>query len=151
MATAFFPGSFNPFTIGHLSIVERASAIFEHIVVAVGINLTKSSESEADIIVEDIRKSVSHLKNVSVVSYDGLTVSACRKYGATVIIRGLRNSSDFNYEQQLAEVNRQISGIDTVFFNSVPELAHISSSMVRELLHYGIDVSKFIPKKQNLI
>lgn len=147
MTTALFPGSFNPFTLGHLSIVERASRIFDKIIIAVGVNIAKTSASEAAVRLEEIENAVCGIPNVSVITYNGLTTEICKKTGATVIIRGLRNSSDFNYEQQLAEVNRRISGIETLFINSTPELACISSSMVRELAHYGVDITEFIPKQ----
>ena len=146
MATAPFPGSFNPFTLGHLSIVERASCIFDKVIIAIGINIAKASDNEVAARLDAIEKAVCNLRNVSVITYNGLTTDICKEVGATVIIRGLRNSSDFNYEQQLAEVNRRISGIETLFINSTPELACISSSMVRELAHYGVDVAEFLPK-----
>lgn len=145
MTTAIFPGSFNPFTIGHLSIARRAAAIFDKVVIAVGVNLNKTTEDEVGSRIRIIEKAISGLPNVSVISYSGLTVDICHQLGAGVIVRGLRNSSDFNYEQQLAEVNRRIAGIETVFINSLPEYACISSSMVRELKHYGLSVDEFIP------
>lgn len=146
MTKALFPGSFNPFTIGHLSVAERAAGIFDRLVIAVGVNISKTSPEQIEKLVDSVRKAVAHIENVEVISYNGLTADACRQTESTVIVRGLRNSSDFNYEQQLAEVNRRISGIETVFINSTPELACVSSSMVRELERFGVDISGFLPE-----
>lgn len=145
MTTALFPGSFNPFTRGHLSIARRAAGIFDRLIIAVGVNISKSSPAQIDELICKIKEAVKDIHNVEVISYSGLTVDVCRQFGAGVIVRGLRNSSDFNYEQQLAEVNRKISGIETIFLNSTPELACISSSMVRELSGFGVDVTEFLP------
>lgn len=145
MTTALFPGSFNPFTRGHLSIAQRAAGIFDRLIIAVGVNISKSSPAQIDELICKIKEAVKDIHNVEVISYSGLTVDVCRQLGAGVIVRGLRNSSDFNYEQQLAEVNRKISGIETIFLNSTPELACISSSMVRELSGFGVDVTEFLP------
>lgn len=145
---ALFAGSFNPFTIGHLSVVERALPLFSGgIVIAVGINATKveSAPGELDARLAQIRRAVAHLSGVEVVSYTDLTVEAARRHGATALLRGVRSVADFEYERTLADVNRNISGLETVLLYTLPEHACISSSIVRELQRYGQDVSKFIP------
>ncbi len=142
---AVFPGSFNPFTIGHLSVIERSAPLFDHIFVAVGINSAKHSPSDNDNRIKAIEKAIEHLPNVSVVLYSGLTVEICRELGARFLLRGVRSVSDFEYERNLADINRRIAGIETLLLFSLPEHAAISSSVVRELDSYGYDTSSFLP------
>lgn len=143
--TAIYPGSFNPFTIGHLSVVERASRLFDHIYVAIGINDAKKETAPVQQRLEAISQAVASIPGVSVVTYSGLTVEKARELGASFILRGVRTVADFQYEQQLADINRNISGIETVILFTLPQHSFISSSMVRELEHYGHDVSEFLP------
>ncbi|MCM1378061.1 MAG: pantetheine-phosphate adenylyltransferase [Clostridium sp.] len=143
-----FPGSFNPFTTGHADIVERALKIFDKIIVGVGFNehkpggavaAEKRAEAIADFYADEPR--------VESESYSGLTVEfACRK-SAVAIIRGIRNSQDFEYEKTLSEVNEEIAGMPTVFLCCSPQLSFVSSSMVRELEHNGYDAGKYIATK----
>lgn len=140
---AIFPGSFNPFTTGHMSILLRGLQLFDRVVVAIGYNGSKNAESELDERKAHIERVVSGLASVDVIAYGGLTVEAAKKVGARFILRGIRNVSDFEYERNLADVNRSISGIETVLLYALPELAMVSSSMVRELNHYGYDTSKY--------
>ncbi len=149
MATAVFPGSFNPFTIGHKSIVERALPLFDRIIVGVGYNEHKSDAGSVEERVEAIRRIFASEPRVEAVAYTGLTVDLARRTGASFMVRGVRNVTDFDYERTLADVNRRISGIETVFIPSLPELADISSSMVRELSHNGVDTTPFIPSTDN--
>ena len=143
---ALFPGSFNPFTIGHLSVVERAAPLFEKLIIAIGINNKKVSPVDVEERLAAIKKAVSHLPNVSVISYSGLTVDACREYGAKFMLRGVRSVTDFEYERNLADINRKIAGIETILLYTLPEHASISSSVVRELDSYGYDISSFLPE-----
>mgnify|MGYP004443101597 FL=1 len=138
MATAFFAGSFDPFTVGHLNIVERARAMFDRVIVGIGVNSEKTSSAEVEDRVAAIRAAC---PGVEVVAYDGLTAVVAREHGATVLLRSLRDSADLAYETPIAEANRREFGIETVFLLAQPELAHISSSLVRELMRYGHDVS----------
>lgn len=141
---AFFAGSFDPFTIGHRSIVERALKLFPRIVIAIGFNEHKPGEWPVEQRLKAIRDFYAAHDNVEVISYKGLTVDAARKAGASVLLRGVRSNADFEYERNLADTNREISGMETVFLISEPEFSFISSSMVRELLHNGHDISKYV-------
>ena len=139
------PGSFNPFTIGHLSILERALTIFDHITIVIGINSNKTTALDLEARVAQVTDAVSHLKSVDVITWEGLTVDIARQRGARHMVRGARTAADWEYEYNLATVNRTISGIETVIIPTLPEHAAISSSVVRELQHYGRDASQFLP------
>ncbi|MDE6351567.1 MAG: pantetheine-phosphate adenylyltransferase [Muribaculaceae bacterium] len=140
-----FPGSFNPFTIGHFSVVERSVGLFDKLYVAVGYNADKEINVSIEERLEAIRKSLSRFENVEVVAYSGLTVDFCRQLKSKYIVRGIRSVADFEYERNMADINRQISGIETILFFSLPEHGAVSSSIVRELERYGADVSHFLP------
>lgn len=147
---AVFPGSFNPFTIGHANIVERGLKLFDHIIIAVGYNEHKpGGMDEALKRAASIASLYEDNEHVSVRSFKGLTVNFCRQAGASAILRGLRSSSDFDYEKNMADVNEEISGIPTLFLPCKPELSFVSSSMIRELEHNGYDVSKYIASERN--
>lgn len=142
---AFFPGSFNPFTIGHLSVVNRAAALFDKIIIAIGINESKHTAESVQSRIDAIEKVVAGIDGVEVSSYSGLTVDACRKHGAGFILRGVRSVTDFEYEQHMADINRRIAGIETVVIFTLPEHSAISSSVVRELGSFGYDTKEFLP------
>jgi pantetheine-phosphate adenylyltransferase len=144
---ALFPGSFDPFTVGHESIVDRALPLFDEIVVAVGINDAKKSLMTVDDRIRFIQSVYAREPRVRVVGYRGLTVDAARLYGAGCILRGVRMIQDFEFEKNLAEVNRSLSGIDTVLLYTLPQLSHVSSSIVRELIGYGQNIDDFLPLK----
>lgn len=143
---AIFPGSFDPYTIGHASIVDRALPLFDKIVVAIGVNRNKRSFLTEKQRIRMIADLYADEPKVEVISYDGLTVDAARECGARFLLRGVRMIQDFEYEKNLAEVNRSISGLETVLLYTLPEYGHISSSIVRELISYGRDVSALLPK-----
>ena len=143
---AIFPGSFDPYTIGHASIVDRALPLFDKIVVAIGVNRNKRSFLTEEQRIRMIADLYADEPQVEVISYDGLTVDAARECGARFLLRGVRMIQDFEYEKNLAEVNRSISGLETVLLYTLPEYGHISSSIVRELISYGRDVSALLPK-----
>lgn len=145
LRVAIFPGSFDPFTKGHLDIVERGLKMFDKIVVAVGVNSTKSGSTPVAERIDAIRKAIAPIGKVKVIDYQGLTIDAAKACGACAIIRGIRSVADFEYERNLADVNRAISGIDTVMLCADPSLAAVSSSVVRELKSYGHDVTPFLP------
>lgn len=142
---AVFPGSFDPFTLGHYSIVNRALAIFDKIVVAIGVNDGKTPRFGAEERAAIIRRAFADEPRVEVTTYSGLTVDVAREVGAACILRGVRTVQDFEFEKNLADINRALSGLETVLLYSLPEYAFISSSVVRELLHYGKDVSDMLP------
>lgn len=142
---ALFPGSFDPFTIGHLSVLERALPLFDRIVVVVGYNESKNSGTPYAERVGAIEAVTRRLPGVSVRAWSGLTADLARQIGARYMIRGVRTTADFEYEYTLATVNRKISGIETILIPTLPEHAAISSSVVRELQHFGHDASEFIP------
>ncbi len=145
---ALYPGTFDPFTIGHLSIVERGLALFDEIIIAVGVNDEKRSYRSRDERVEHIKRIIKNKKQVRVVSYDGLTVDVARRENANFILRGVRTVSDYEYERNLAYANRNISGIETVLLYTLPELSYISSTMVRDLKRNGFDVSPYVPQEK---
>lgn len=145
--TALFPGSFDPFTAGHLNILKRALTMFDEVVVAVGVNIDKrgffSNEQKLDI----IRQAVSGLDGVSVIEYDSLTIDICRQRGISHIVRGVRNMIDFETERSIADANRRLAPeIETVIIPTAQEFAHISSTAVRDLLKHGGDTSLFVPE-----
>lgn len=149
MRKAVFPGTFDPFTIGHKDIADRALRMFDHLVIGVGYNIHKASGNSVAKRVEGIRAVFAGDPRISVEAYSGLTVDFARRQGAAFIVRGLREVKDFEYERNLADTNAAISDIETVFLTARPELGFISSSMVRELLANGYDASCFLPKKED--
>ena len=147
MTIALFPGSFDPFHNGHLEVVERAGQLFDEVVVATLRNPQKAeplfSLEERE---EMLRDSLAHLANVRMVSVATLVVNVARDIGATAIIRGLRAVSDFENELQMAQMNRQLSGIDTLFIPTSSTTSFVASRLLREVARYGGDVSAFVPK-----
>ena len=146
MRRAIFPGSFDPFTIGHHSIVKRTLTFMDEVIVGVGINDSKRCLQPVEKRIESIRKLYADEARVKVLSYSGLTVDFAREQGAEFIVRGIRSVKDFEYEESIADINRKLSGIETIFLFTEPDLASVSSSVVKELLHYGKDVSSFLPE-----
>jgi pantetheine-phosphate adenylyltransferase len=145
---AFFPGSFDPFTKGHADIVERGLRLFDEIIIGIGTNTTKKRYFDIELIDQEIKGAFKDDPRVSVVHYDDLTATVAKKYGAKFILRGLRNTTDFEYENTISQVNRQLAkDLETVFLITAPELAPISSTIVRELHKFGADISPYIPYK----
>ena len=148
---ALFPGSFDPFTSGHLNILTRALTIFDEVVVAVGINQAKKGFFTMDQREDIIRQATRDLKGVRIISYDGLTVDICRELGIRHIVRGVRNMTDFDNEQAVADANRHLAPeIDTIIIPTAQEYSHISSSAVRDVVSHHGDLSQFIPGWVNL-
>lgn len=144
---AVFPGSFDPFTIGHASIVERALPMFSHVVVGVGRNAGKHALYSPEERVERIRRLYADEPRISVESYDDLTIDLAKRCGAHFILRGLRSVKDFEYERDVAAMNLRLGGVETVMLFCEDRYSCISSSVVRELISYGKDVSDFLPKE----
>ena len=145
MKTALFAGSFDPFTLGHKSIVDRALRLFDRIIIGVGVNPNKPGWIEPDERVKRIQKIYCGDSRIEVIRFDGLTVDAARMHGAEFLLRGVRSVADFEYERQLADINRNLSGIESVLIYATPEYASISSSVVRELANHGVDITPYIP------
>ena len=145
---ALYPGTFDPFTTGHLSIVERGLALFDEIVIAVGINDSKRCHQPTAERVVHIKRVMKDYPQVRVIAYDSLTVEAAKQEGANFILRGVRTVADYEYERNLAYANRNISGIETVLLYTLPELSYISSTMVRDLQRHGYDVSPYVPDEK---
>jgi pantetheine-phosphate adenylyltransferase len=147
VSVALFPGSFDPFHNGHLEVVERAGQLFDEVVVATLRNPQKAEPLfNLDEREEMLRDSLGHLANVKMVSVATLVVNVARDIGATAIIRGLRAVSDFENELQMAQMNRQLSGIDTLFIPTSSTTSFVASRLLREVARYGGDVSAFVPK-----
>ena len=143
---AVFPGSFDPITKGHENIVKRALPLFDQIIVAVGVNANKKYLFSLEQRVAWIKATFNFEPKVTVETYEGLTVRFCLEKQAGHIVRGLRNSGDFQFEKGIAQMNRDmVSGVDTLFFMTSPELSAISSSIVRDIIRNGGDISKFVP------
>ena len=145
--TALFPGSFDPFTSGHLNILRRALTIFDKVVVAVGVNQDKrgffTMEQREDI----IRQATVEMDGVEITHYDGLTVDLCREMGIRHIVRGVRNMTDFDNEQAICDANRHLAPeVDTIIIPTAQEFSHISSSAVRDVVRHRGDTSMFIPE-----
>ena len=145
-----FPGTFDPFTIGHQSLVSRGLALVDEIIISIGINDKKQTYFTLEKRLEAIRCLYKDEPRVKVMSYNSLTVDFAEEVGAEFIMRGIRTVNDFEYEKSIADVNRKLSGIETFILFTEPEHTHISSSIVRELLRYGKDISPFVPKETNL-
>ena len=147
---AIFPGTFDPFTIGHHSLVKRSLELVDEIVIAIGKNDAKKSYFTLEDRIEMIRTLYKNDNRISVETYDNLTVVFAKSVGANFIVRGIRSVNDFEYEKTIADMNRKISGIETFILFTEPELTHISSTIVRELLRFGHDVSEFLPEGMSL-
>ena len=148
---AIFPGSFSPFTIGHQSVINRALPLFDKIVISIGINAEKPQYFSVEERVQWIKNVYNNNPKIDVKQYKGLTVDFCKKENANYILRGLRDSHDFKFEKNIAHMNKELnSNIETIFIITPPKISHISSSIIRDIIKNGGDVSKFIPKEINI-
>ena len=148
---AVFPGSFDPFTVGHESIVNRASMLFDKIIIAVGLNPKKDALFTLEERKSFIKQVFEDNPKIEIVHFEGLTVEFCKSVGAGYILRGLRTSADFEFERAIAQVNKAMHNeIETVFFLTITEHTPINSSIVRDIYRHGGDISKFVPSKMKL-
>ena len=151
MKTALFPGSFDPFTLGHLDVLQSALKLFDKVIVAVGYNYTKKGFFPLDKRVEIIKDAIKGLDNVEVSTFEGLTIDFCRKVGANCIIRGIRTTTDFELESVVAQANKKMAPeISSIFIPSSHEYSFISSTVVRDVLINGGDARCFLPKNVDI-
>lgn len=146
MKKAVFPGSFDPFTLGHLDIVSRALPLFDEVIIAIGINAEKKYMFSLEERVNFIKETFQDNPKIKVDTYHGLTALYCNKIGAQFILRGLRNTTDYNFEQPIAQTNFKIAGIESVFLVSAPEVSNISSTIVRDIMRYDGDYTFLVPE-----
>ncbi len=148
---AVFPGSFSPFTIGHQSIIDRGLDLFDKIIIAIGINAEKNQYFSIEERIQWIKDVYCKNPKIEVQFYEGLTVDFCKKENANYILRGLRDSHDFKFEKGIAQMNKDLNPkIETVFLITPPEISHISSTIIRDIIKNGGNVSEFLPKEVNL-
>ena len=148
---AIFPGSFAPFSVGHQSIVDRALPLFDKIVIAIGINSEKNQYFSIEERLEWIKAVYGKNSKIEIKRYEGLTVDFCKKEKANYILRGLRDSHDFKFEKNIAQMNKELNtSIETIFIITPPELSHISSSLIRDIIQNGGDAQQFVPKEINI-
>jgi len=150
MKRALFPGSFDPITLGHLDIIERSVSLFDEIVIGVGTNSDKKQMFPLKKRIVFIKETFADYKNISVSQYEGLTIEFCKEVKADFIIRGLRNTADFEFEKAVALTNRALSGIETVFLLTTAKTSFISSSIVREIISNKGDYSQLVPDSVSL-
>jgi len=146
MKKAVFPGSFDPITLGHVDVINRAVHLFDELVIAVGINDSKNYRFSLEQRVAFIKETFKNTPNLSVKTYTGLTTQFCKEINADFILRGLRNPADFEFEKAIATANRKLTGIDTVFLLTSANTSFISSSIVRDILKHNGDLSNFAPQ-----
>lgn len=146
MKKAVFPGSFDPITIGHVDLIYRGLEIFDEIIIAIGVNADKKQLFSLGDKIQQIKNSFINEPRIKVTSYKGLTIDFCKSVNSKYILRGLRNSSDFNYEQSIAQTNSSLSKIESVFLISSPQLAHISSTIVRDIIKNEGDYKSLVPE-----
>ena len=145
MSRGVCPGSFDPVTHGHLDVIERTGRLFKEVVVAVGNNISKNALFTPQERVDMLTEACADWTNVTVALFDGLLVEFCSTHGIDVIVKGLRFASDFDYELQMAQMNRELTGVDTVFMPTAPRWSYVSSTLIREIAGLGGDVSAFLP------
>jgi pantetheine-phosphate adenylyltransferase len=139
------PGSFDPVTNGHLDVIERAAGLFDEVVIAVLVNVSKKGLFSVDERIAMLREVAGHLPNVVVESFDGLLVDYCRERDIPAVVKGLRAVTDFDYELQMAQMNHRLTRLETLFVATNPEYSYLSSSLVKEVAAYGGDVSGLVP------
>ncbi len=146
MRKAVFPGSFDPITLGHVDIIKRALPLFDEIIIAIGTNASKQNMFSLEKRMEFISSTFKGQTKIKVATYEGLTANFCKEQKAQFILRGLRNPTDFTYEQTIAQANDKVNGVDSIFLIASPEYSYISSSIVRDIARNGGDFSALVPK-----
>jgi len=146
MKRAIFPGSFDPITLGHEDVIKRAIDLFDEIIIGVGVNNDKKYLFDLEQRVHFIKQTFENNPKIKITTYQGLTISYCKQVEADYILRGLRNPADFEFEKAIAQTNRKLSGVETIFLLTSPDTAFISSSIVRDVYRNGGDISSLVPK-----
>lgn len=148
MQTGFYAGSFDPFTKGHLQVIAKSAQLFDKVIVGIGVNPKKARRFDIDVMKKAMEQVLARegLDNVTVISYENLSVDVALDYHSTFLVRGIRNGMDYEYEENMASINEEISGLDTVYIRA-GRLGNISSSMVMELLRNNKDVTKYLPEE----
>lgn len=148
MKIGFYAGSFDPFTNGHLHIIKKSSELFDKVIVGIGVNSSKTRNFNQEKMKDAIEKILvrENLNNVSILTYSNLSVDVAKEHNATYLIRGIRNGMDYQYEENIALVNEEVSGLDTIYIRS-GKLGCVSSSLIRDLINNGKDVSKYMPQE----
>lgn len=148
MKVGFYTGSFDPFTNGHLHVVEQSAKLFDKVIIGVGVHPEKERRFDKELMKEAIEKVIArnNLDNVIVITYDNLSIDVALEHGSTFLVRGIRNGMDYEYEENMASINKELSGIDTVYIRA-GRLGNLSSSLVMELLRNNKDVSKYLPEE----
>jgi pantetheine-phosphate adenylyltransferase len=146
---AVCPGSFDPVTNGHVDVINRAAGLYDELVVAVLVNPGKAGLFPVEERMELLREAVADLPNVKIDSFQGLLVDYCRSHEIPVIVKGLRAVSDFEYELQMAQMNRELANVETLFVPTAPQVGHLSSSLVKQIAMFGGDVSRLVPTAVN--
>ena len=150
MRICLFPGTFDPVTLGHTDIIDRALPLFDKVVIGIGRNVNKEPMFSDEQRLEWLNEIYADNKKVESILYEGLTVECCKKVGASFILRGIRYVNDFEYEKAIADMNRSLTGnIETVFLTCLPQFTSVASTLVRDVLRNGGDVSAFLPKPVN--
>ncbi len=147
MKAAVFPGSFDPITLGHKDIIDRALPLFDQLIIAIGVNVDKKYMFDVETRMKMIELVYQNQPKIKVVRYKGLTVDFCHNNNLKFIVRGLRNPADFEFEKAIAQTNRKLGGVETVFLLTGPETSFISSSIVRDIFHNGGDISSLVPNE----
>lgn len=146
MKRAVFPGSFDPITLGHYDIIGRSLALFDEIIIAIGVNTEKKYMFPLEARKQFIAETFKTEPGIKVMHYEGLTIDFCLQQNARFMLRGLRNPADFEFEKSIAHINRKLSGIETVFMLSAPDMSYISSSVVRDLIKHNGDYTQLVPE-----
>ncbi len=147
MRRAVFPGSFDPITLGHIDIIDRALPLFDEIIVAIGVNAEKKTMWDLEQRLAFIEEALAGYDRIRIMTYSGLTAQFCLEQQANYILRGLRNALDFSYERSIAQTNARLSGVESIFIISSPGTSHISSTIVRDIARHGGDYSQLVPFK----
>ena len=150
MRIALFPGTFDPVTLGHTDIIDRALPLFDKLIIGIGRNTSKTPMFSEEQRLQWIKEIYKDEPKIEVLAYDGLTVECCKKNGANFIVRGIRYVNDFEYEKAIADMNRSIQGhVETIFLTCLPQYTSVASTLVRDVLRNGGDVSQFLPQVVN--